>query len=90
MLDRSHAISAGKLHRVTTLHGVYIGISAGVTTRLTAEVILHDLFTLGGHVATGVLTDVGPSLALLNAIDDKLVECVVGTGGRSEGKEVGE
>lgn len=69
---------------ITRLDGVDLSVCTRSGTSVASEVILENLSILGGHIASGVLTDVLPISADRSAIDQKLGEGVVGFDERGE------
>lgn len=84
MLNRVHAKGTGEGNRITRADGVDISVGAALTARLAAEVVLEDLLTLGGHVASSVLADVASADLLTVHLEP--VERVVSahSGGKSD------
>jgi hypothetical protein len=69
---------------VTGLDGVDLSVGTRSSTSVATEVILKNLSVLGGHIASGVLTNVLPILADSGTIDQELGEGVVGLDQRGE------
>jgi hypothetical protein len=75
---------------VTRLDGVDLSVGARSSTSVATEVILKNLSVLGGHVASGVLTNVLPVSADRGTIDQKLGKGVVSLDQRSEASKGGK
>jgi hypothetical protein len=75
---------------VTRLDGVDLSVGTRSSTGVAAEIILKNLSILGGHVTSGVLTNVLPVLADSGTIDQELGKGVVGLDQRGEACKSGE
>jgi hypothetical protein len=75
---------------ITRLDGVDLSVGTRSGTSVATEVILKDLSILGGHVTSGVLTNVLPVSADRGTIDQELGEGVVSLDQRGEACKSGK
>jgi hypothetical protein len=75
---------------VTGLDGIDLGVGTRSSTSVATEVILKNLSVLGGHVSSGVLTNILPVSANRGTIDQKLSKGVVSLNQRGEACKSGK
>jgi hypothetical protein len=75
---------------VTRLDSVDLSVGTRSSTGVATEIVLKNLSVLGGHVTSGMLTNVLPILADSGTIDQELGEGVVSLDQRSEACKSGE